>query len=417
MRPGLSTPFGSKPSFTRLRDAGKHAVLPLEHVDRGTHRSRRANQRGVAAGRGYRAADCGCAAVVVRRHREPDQAAGPIVEPPRFSRQGCGQLMAARRRGRDPPQRLIAVSATGGKRLHVAHALPERARVTLVVDVLDRPERGEQRGERSLAVRDRGSDAFQAEQGRGLDDVKPVEMLHQIGRQMRRTRHVAGRAHRRTHRRSGAGVVETEHHDGRLGFRPRQRLDRDFGHRGERAERAREQLAKVVAGDVLDHASAGLESLAAARHRGYAEKMVARRAGLDPARPGQVRRERAAERPRFGGRAEDRAVVHRLERKLLALVVHQRLDLCDRRAGFRRQHQFLRLVQRHARQRGEIEREIGLARAAERALGAATHELQRLAFRQRPAHGVLDILSVPGVQRVSHSRGLASTRTSYATNG
>ena len=127
--------------------------------------------------------------------------------------------------------------------------------------------------------------------------------------------------------------------------------------------------------------------------------------------------ERAAERARVRRAAEQRAVVHRLERELLVLLRDQRLDLGERRAGFGRQHQFLRLVQRDAVEAGEIERQVGLARAAERALGAAAHDSKRLAFGQRPAHGVLDVLGVPGFQRVSHSRGLASTRTSYATNG
>ena len=91
-------------------------------------------------------------------------------------------------------------------------------------------------------------------------------------------------------------VVEAGDHHRRLGLGPGQRLDRDLGHRRERPERAGEQLAEVVAGDVLDHPAARLEGLAAAGHRRHAEEMVARGAGLDPPRSRQVRREHAADR-------------------------------------------------------------------------------------------------------------------------
>jgi hypothetical protein len=48
-------------------------------------------------------------------------------------------------------------------------------------------------------------------------------------------------------------------------------------------------LGEIVAGDVLDHPTTGLEGLAAARHRLDTEDMVARGAGLrDAARAGQI---------------------------------------------------------------------------------------------------------------------------------
>ena len=180
-------------------------------------------------------------------------------------------------------------------------------------------------------------------------------------------------------------VVEAEHEHGRFGLRARQHLDRHLGHRRERAERARQQLAEIVAGDVLHHAAAGLEGLGAARHRREAEEMIARGAGLDPPRARQIRRERAAERAGVGRPAEDRAVVHRLEGELLAFALDQRLDLGERRAGLGRQHQFLRLVQRHAAQARQIERQIGLARAAERALGAAARRPRASCPRPKPS--------------------------------
>ena len=81
-----------------------------------------------------------------------------------------------------------------------------------------------------------------------------------------------------------------------------------------------------------------------------AEEMVARRAGLQPARAGQIGGEHAAERAVFPAvAAEQRPVIHRLEGKLLVVVVEQLLDLGERRPGLGRQHQLLRLVERRRR--------------------------------------------------------------------
>ena len=88
----------------------------------------------------------------------------------------------------------------------------------------------------------------------------------------------------------------------------------------ERAPGARHQLAEIVAGDVLHHAAAGLEGLAAAGHRCHAEEMVARGARLDPARSGQIGSEHAADRADAGRAAQQRAVIRRFEGELLALA-------------------------------------------------------------------------------------------------
>ena len=61
--------------------------------------------------------------------------------------------------------------------------------------------------------------------------------------------------------------------------------------------------------------------------------MVTRGAGLDAARAGNVRRQRAADRAAAGDAAENASVVHGLEGKLLAVGGKQRLDLGERRAG------------------------------------------------------------------------------------
>ena len=194
-----------------------------------------------------------------------------------------------------------------------------------------------------------------------------------------------------------------------------QHLDGDVGHGGERAPGAGQHLAHVVAGDVLHHAAARLDGLGAAGHRGDAEEMVARGAGLDAARAGQIGRDRAADGALAGRAAEQRAIVHRLEGELLVVLVQQRLDLGQRRAGFGREHQFFRLVQRDAGKPRQIERQVGLARPAEPALGALPRHLQRLVVAERPAHGVLDLLGVAGFQ-VFSVMASKSSNTSFGTN-
>ena len=78
------------------------------------------------------------------------------------------------------------------------------------------------------------------------------------------------------------------------------------------------KLAEVVAGDVLHHAAAGFEGLAAPGDGGEAEKMVARGAGLDAPRPGEICRRAHRRSCRARRTTEKRPVIHRLEGQLLA---------------------------------------------------------------------------------------------------
>ena len=57
IRPGLSTPLGSKLALTRFVNAPTAAILRREHADRRARRGRRADQRGMPAGRGAGVAD------------------------------------------------------------------------------------------------------------------------------------------------------------------------------------------------------------------------------------------------------------------------------------------------------------------------------------------------------------------------
>ena len=97
--------------------------------------------------------------------------------------------------------------------------------------------------------------------------------------------------------------------------------------------------------------------------------------------------------PLPGRRAEQRAVIHRLEGEFLIAGGEQRLDLGERRAGLGGEHQFLRLVERDAGQAREIEAQIPLRRAADAALRAMADDLERLALGQRPLDGGLDVRS------------------------
>src|SRR5262249_58940221 len=122
---------------------------------------------------------------------------------------------------------------------------------------------------------------------------------------------------------------EIADHQRLLGLGPGQHLDRYFGHRGEGAPGARDQLAEVVAGDVLHHPAAGLEGFAAAGHRAEAEEMVASGRGTEPARTGNVSRQRAADRAAAGDAAEDAGIVYGLGGELLPVAGPERFDPPD----------------------------------------------------------------------------------------
>ncbi len=125
----------------------------------------------------------------------------------------------------------------------------------------------QQRGQRLLAGSDRRGEAFQPQHGGGFRLGQTVEPGGDVVGQMGGAGDVEGRAHGRGHGGAGPRIVETIDQHGRLGFRLGQHLERDIGHGGERAPGAGDQLAEVVAGDVLDHAAAGFDGLGAAGDR------------------------------------------------------------------------------------------------------------------------------------------------------
>ena len=116
------------------------------------------------------------------------------------------------------------------------------------------------------------------------------------GRQKGGAGDVAGAGHGRAQGRETCRARPSAQQQRGLVLGRRQHLEGHLGHGGERAEAAGEQLAQIVAGDVLDHAPARLDQIAAPGHRLHAEEVVARGAGLDPARTGEIAGEHAADR-------------------------------------------------------------------------------------------------------------------------
>ena len=146
-----------------------------------------------------------------------------------------------------------------------------------------------------------------------------------------RTRHgIAERGNRRL------GIeADDKHRSGAL--RRRHDFNRHFMQRREGAPGAGEQFAEIIAGDVLDHLAAGFERLRPPADGMKAEQMIARGAGLDAARTGQIASQRPAERrPRLG--TKERAIIGRLESQHLLFLVKRRLDFCERRGGTGGQH-------------------------------------------------------------------------------
>src|SRR5581483_8507420 len=107
---------------------------------------------------------------------------------------------------------------------------------------------------------------------------------------------------------------------------------------------------------------------------------------LDAARAGEIGGNDATDTATALLAAEQRAVVERLEGELLIVHLELGLDLGERRAGARRQHQFGRLVEGDARDAAHVERDVGLAGASYGALAAPPDDLERLVVLDRPAH-------------------------------
>ncbi len=209
------------------------------------------------------------------------------------------------------------------------------------------------------------------------------------------------------HRRDGSHIVETGEHERSRLLRRRQHLDADLGQHRERAVGARHQLREVVAGDVLHHATAGLELLAAAAHGVEAQEMIAGRALLYPARTREIAEQHAAEGLLLRRGAHQRTPVAGLEGQHLLGLGEQALDLRERRRRTGGEHQLLGLIAAHAGEARGVQHVRRLHRPAEAALGAVGDHLQGLAFGDGPGDELCELAAIWRAE-AGHGRGLRS---------
>jgi hypothetical protein len=173
-------------------------------------------------------------------------------------------------------------------------------------------------------IGDRRCEAFEADQRGGAAPGGECGVGHfrdHRFRQMRSTRDFPGGAYGLAERGDGALVVEPGDHQRRRGFRAGQHLEGHVGDDGERAPGTGEALGQIVAGDVLHHAPARLERLAASGDGVYAEHVVAGSPRLDPPRAADVAGEHAADRAAPARSAVEWAEIHRLEGERLVVLL------------------------------------------------------------------------------------------------
>ena len=186
------------------------------------------------------------------------------------------QLARRRGRHRQPPQRALRMSAArrrGSRARASAVSLPSEARE---LDARARPA-GSAAG---LAVGDRRAEALEPDRRHAARMAAQRLDLRAAGGQRRQvggTRDLA-RACRWPRAAAPAASASSAPVASRVRrvLGARHDLEGDLGQHRQRAVGAGEQLAQIVAGDVLDHPAAGLDLLAVAGDAVQAEQMVAR---------------------------------------------------------------------------------------------------------------------------------------------
>ena len=280
-RPGIEDAPGSKLSFTRLSTPASAGILRLEHRDAPRAAAAApAPASHVRPCRARRGARRRARRVLVRaRQRQPDKPAGPIVDHlgirlgARWRRErrhrSSARSKAARAPGR-PTGRWRRTATHRGSRARTHATRPRPA--------WPRPRRKAfSSSQRGLAVATDGATpsrrnavtalpAAAASPTRG--DRAPAHAPPPRHRRPSRSRRSSPRSRRR-HRGPAAAPSPRSQRRGRV-------LMRHVGHDCQRAPGAGQQLAQIVAGDVLHHPPARLEGLAAARDRRHAEEMVTR---------------------------------------------------------------------------------------------------------------------------------------------
>ena len=150
---------------------------------------------------------------------------------------------------------------------------------------------------------------------------------------MRGARDLIGRVQTLRHGANGGFIIQPEEQKRARRLRLRRDPDRNLGQHTQGAVGARNELAEVVAGHVFDNLAARFVDLAPAIDALKAKKMVARGARPDPAWPGEIARQRAAEGRRARLSAEQRSPVGRLAGKHLMVGVQRGFDLGEQRRG------------------------------------------------------------------------------------
>ena len=141
-----------------------------------------------------------------------------------------------------------------------------------IFDNLRGPKRRKQLAERDRAMDSRRGDALQPQQrdrlSRRSEPAKPVygSSKHRI-RHVRRAGHVERRPQRLGHRPVCSDIVQPAQHQRALALGPWHHLQRHLRHDRERAPGPRQELAQIVAGDVLHHPATGFKAVAEAGHR------------------------------------------------------------------------------------------------------------------------------------------------------
>ncbi len=279
MRPGLSTPLGSKLSFTRFERGKRRAS--------GSNTSTRPATRPAPAPTwrdrrfGDRVPDRAGIGFVLEWHRHPDQAAGPVVEHLRRRRDHVDHPVALA--GRVEIRHSGRARARSTAKGVTSRMLLQRSRESFSSSIATGPN-GFINAASACAVLDRRRESLQPQDGRRFGRAEAVEARRDMVGQMRGAGDVERRAHRRRHRLPGCASSRPLTIDRGLRLRLRQHLDGDVGHDGERAPGPGHQFTQVVAGDVLHHPAARFDGFAPPGDRGQTEKMIARRARLDAAR-------------------------------------------------------------------------------------------------------------------------------------
>src|SRR4029077_14328073 len=96
-----------------LAQGARGGILRREDLDRGSHRSRSAYQRGMTAEYGHGTEDRGGIGLICQGHRDPYKTASPVVEHLRRRRNGGGNFVAPAGRYRNAQKPPAPPSHTG----------------------------------------------------------------------------------------------------------------------------------------------------------------------------------------------------------------------------------------------------------------------------------------------------------------